>query len=133
MRWRIKIFSPFLGTLVGTDQWGNRYYQSNMSSGFWSQFLQIVLGKRNTEPRRWVVYKGLAEPTKVPPQWHGWLHGAEKDPPQGNDPLYPWQKEPLPNVTGTAYAHKPSHDKKSKGQKEGTYEPWDPTQTEHKK
>ena len=24
--------------------------------------------------RRWVVYNGYAEATKVPPSWHGWLH-----------------------------------------------------------
>ena len=56
-------------------------------------------------PRRWVVYKDLAEASKVPPEWHGWLHNTVDTLP--GDETYeakPWQKPhgfgPIPKVGG---------------------------------
>ena len=31
--------------------------------------------------RRWVIYNGYAEASKVPPDWHGWLHYTFDEPP----------------------------------------------------
>ena len=25
-------------------------------------------------PRRWVIYRNLAEASQMPPDWHGWMH-----------------------------------------------------------
>ena len=50
------------GKLVGKDDIGNRYYVQRKGVG--------PLGV----PRRWVIYKNLAEASKVPPEWHGWMH-----------------------------------------------------------
>src|SRR5262249_31746080 len=44
------------GHFVGKDAFGNRYYENRG-------------GKR-----RWVLYKGTVEASRVPPDWHGWLH-----------------------------------------------------------
>jgi NADH:ubiquinone oxidoreductase subunit len=122
VKWRIKIVSWIKGQLVGCDQFGNRYYQERP---FLSLGWLLSKNKGSHQLRRWVVYKGMAEPTKVPPQWHGWLHGTETHPPQSNDPLYSWQKPPLPNLTGTSHAYHPKEsgqeDPKAKG-----YEPWSP-------
>ena len=46
---------------IGTDSLGNTYYQIKARAGY-------------NHPRRWVVYKDVAEPSSVPPEWHGWLH-----------------------------------------------------------
>ena len=46
------------GEQVGEDGLGNRYFRSRD-------------GKR-----RWVLYKGSNDASRVPPEWHGWLHGT---------------------------------------------------------
>jgi NADH:ubiquinone oxidoreductase subunit len=81
------------GRLVGEDPQGNKYYEDKK---------KLRYGK----PRRWVLYNGFAEASKIPAQWHGWLHFTVNEPPL--DPtLHVWEKEHLPNLTGTPYAHKP--------------------------
>ena len=52
------------GELVGEDEQGNRYYRTK------GRKIDPTLGFE----RRWVVYNGYAEATRVPPSWHGWLH-----------------------------------------------------------
>lgn len=81
-----------LAHFMGQDVWGNRYYQS-ASGG-----LRGVLGARERprRPRRWVLYAGRAEASKVPPAWHGWLHYIT-DAPMVED----LSALPLPNLTGT--------------------------------
>ena len=80
----------FSGTYVGTDKFGNRYYQNKNGS------------------RRWVVYNGTVEASRVPPDWHGWLHHTNDIvPPQGGLPRKAWQKDHLPNLSGTDLAYRP--------------------------
>ena len=50
------------GRQVGTDQFGNRYYEHKSK--------RVANGKL----KRWILYKGLTEASKVPPKWHAWLH-----------------------------------------------------------
>lgn len=104
-----KIMTRLTGRLVGKDEYGNRYYENK-------------IGKK----RRWVMYKGLAEPSKVPPEWHGWLHYT-------TDKIlskeHSWQKPYTPNATGTANAHFPAGHKKKGGVRDkatGDYEAWEP-------
>lgn len=99
------------GRLVGKDDQGNTYYEDKKA---------LRYGK----PRRWVIYKGRAEASKVPAPWHGWLHFTTPEPPEPYTP-YPWQKEHIPNLTGTPYAHKPKSLKGITPQKD--YEAWKPT------
>lgn len=120
MKWRIKVISWLWGQLVGTDQFGNQYYQDRLIGGWRSLFL----GRKNQPPRRWVLYKGLAEPSKVPPQWHGWLHGTQPHPPEKNEKAYEWQKEHLPNLTGTSHAYSPKPQGQSHPPQD--YQPWIP-------
>src|SRR3989338_4309760 len=49
------------GKLVGEDEHRNRYYRG---TGI----------KLHGRERRWVLYKGKSEASKVPPEWHSWLH-----------------------------------------------------------
>ena len=53
-------------------------------------------------PRRWVIYKNLAEASQMPPEWHGWMHYLVDTPP--TEEKYaprPWQKPHRMNMTGT--------------------------------
>jgi len=107
------------GRFVGKDEFGNRYYVQKRGVG--------PLGV----PRRWVVYTDLAEPSKVPPDWHGWLHYTVDRPP--TEEAYtprPWQKPHLPNMTGTPWAYRPPGSILSKAERPkatGDYRPWRPT------
>ena len=78
------------GKPVGTDKYGNRYYQT-------------ANGKR-----RWVLYNGTVEASRVPPDWHGWLHHTFKEAPTiAPFPVKAWEKDHLPNMTGTSGAYRP--------------------------
>src|SRR5216683_1057162 len=59
--------------------------------------------------RRWVLYNGLAEASKVGPDWHGWLHHTFDLPPTEETVTpRPWWKPHRPNLTGTPDAYRPS-------------------------
>lgn len=94
MLW-IKLLTWLKGEFVGQDSFGNKYYRER--------------GPKSINERRWVIYRGLAEPSKVPAEWHGWLHHTMQNPPS-IEPVkkWPWEKNHLPNLTGTPYAYRPS-------------------------
>ena len=102
---------------VGIDQFKNRYYEERRAR----------LGK---PPRRYVRYNGLSEATKVPADWHGWLHHTELSPPPiAGYKKHEWQKEHQPNLTGTRHAYRPQGHMLNGGKRKsatGDYEPWNP-------
>ena len=108
------------GELVGEDEQGNRYYRTK--GGKIDPTLHIE--------RRWVIYNGLAEATRVPPSWHGWLHHVVDTPPTEIDyPPREWEKPHVPNLTGTPAAYRPSGSTLASGQRPkatGDYQPWMP-------
>lgn len=108
--WSFSILSWWRGQLVGCDAFGNRYYQRRKYS--------------NTNPRyrRWVVYKGEEDASKVPAEWHGWLHYRTDDLPALIQP-YAWTKPHLPNLTGTVFAHGSKLESPTALK---DYEPWKP-------
>ena len=58
--------------------------------------------------RRWVIYNGEAEASRVSPDWHGWLHHTFKEPPTERPLKHKeWETPHLPNLTGTAMAYAP--------------------------
>ena len=60
-------------------------------------------------PRRWVIYRNLAEASQIPPEWHGWMHYLVDTPPtEENYVPRPWQKPHRMNMTGTPQAYRPS-------------------------
>lgn len=83
------------GVFVGEDEQGNRYYEERRPS---------LEGRK----RRWVTYKGLAEASRVPPDWHAWMHYIVDEPPT-LQPLkrQKWEKPHQPNLTGTVAAYRP--------------------------
>lgn len=117
------LFTTFFGKKVGTDEFGNKYYKS-------AKFLGKHIGRYNKE-RRWVIFKGKAEASKIPPYWHGWMHYTFDNIPTESDmkKQYAWQKEYLPNLTGTDYAYLPNGHKDKLGKRDkatGDYSSWRP-------
>jgi len=105
------------GKLVGTDSFGNRYYTAPKSS-------------LHGQQRRWVLYRGLSEASKVPPEWHAWLHHTT-DKPLTERAAQPrlWQKPHRLNLTGTTGATFPRGHARSGGQRQhtgGDYSAWRP-------
>lgn len=103
--------------LVGEDEQGNRYFEEKKPS---------LEGR----PRRYVIYKGYAEPSRVPADWHGWLHHTFAEPPTvAPFRLKPWEKPHQPNLTGTIYAARPQGSLAETGERPratGDYEAWTP-------
>ena len=84
-------------SFVGEDDFGNKYYEARTNKDSYD-------GRK----RRYVVYKGYAEASKIPPDWHGWMHYTFDEPPT----VAPLKKkrfelEHRPNLTGTIYAWRP--------------------------
>jgi NADH:ubiquinone oxidoreductase subunit len=99
------------GEFVGEDQGGNRYYRER---GGW---------------RRWVVYNGEAEASRIPPGWHGWMHHRVDEPPEGLYKPREWQKPHEPNLTGSALAYRPPGsvlNPQPRTPARPDYEPWRP-------
>lgn len=86
------LFIKICATKIGFDKFGNEYYESKsrMSCG---------------NKKRYVIYNGEAEPSKVPPMWHAWLRNLSDQIPEITN--FPWQQEHKPNMTGTKFAYKP--------------------------
>lgn len=88
--WGTRVWTRLHGEEVGTDSEGNRYFRSRR-------------GKR--AERRWVIYNGTNEATRVPAEWHGWLHRTTDIlPAESTLPKRSWEKPHTPNLTGTAGA-----------------------------
>jgi NADH:ubiquinone oxidoreductase subunit len=80
---------------VGTDAQGNAYYRSKK---------KLPDGRE----RRWVIYNGANDASRVPAEWHGWLHGSYDELPESRlPPPKVWEAEHTPNPTGTAAAYRP--------------------------
>jgi NADH:ubiquinone oxidoreductase subunit len=110
------LFTKLRGELVGTDAEGNRY------------FLDKKLGSGRRR-KRWVMYNGEVEASRVPPEWHGWLHyTTDVPPPRGGLPRQAWQKDHERNLSGTDLAYRPpGHTLVSGGnQPKPVYEAWRP-------
>lgn len=107
---QIKILTWWRGQFVGQDDYGNKYYQDKKA-------------RRDGKVLRWVIYNGIPEATKVPPEWHGWLHYTTNDIPENTKP-YIWQKPHQRNLTGTSFAYKPKRWSQKKDM--AGYVPWLP-------
>ena len=98
-----KIYCFIFAKKIGEDDYGNRYYAKKNTSP-----------KNNFRERRFVIYKGIVEASKVPQIWNAWLHHAEIDPPNTNLNKPDWIKRHTPNMTGTPYSYEYKLDKSFK-------------------
>ena len=111
-----KIYCKFFAKFVGTDDYGNLYYTKNNNSI-----------KNNSRERRFIIYKGIVEASKVPQEWNAWLHHVSDDLPK-KSLKKSWMKDHLPNMTGTPYAYEYKDQKKSYKVK-NIYSIWKPDET----
>lgn len=107
----------FCGVEEGRDEFGNRYYRARRTP-------------EGVRERRWVLYAGEPEASKVPPEWFIWLHHTADEPlPEESVYHQPWQKPHQPNMTGTPEAYLPPGHTLLGGQRHkatGDYEAWQP-------
>lgn len=114
MNRRLGILSRFFAKKAGTDSLGNRYFYRSRGKG--------------RREKRWVVYQGVVEASKVPPVWHAWLHHVQNNiPVQADQSLYPWQQPHRPNLTGTLYAYQPISCDQLAAKAMDDYQPWQPS------
>ena len=98
-----KLKTIFFGRFVGSDTFGNKYYESK--SG-----------------KRWVIYSGEIDASKIPVEWYSWIHFTQnKIEKNHNLEKYKWQKPHKPNLTGTDSAYYPN---KNKDALEKKYKSW---------
>ena len=95
------------------DDEGNVYYRHKKDPG-----------------RRWVIYKGNNDGSRVPPGWQAWLRGTIDDLPEKSlPPKRAFQKAPVANLTGTMAAFRPDGalgSGKVRPASTGDYQPWTP-------
>ena len=98
------------GVKVGEDDAGNAFY------------------KTTDGKRRWVIFNGEAEASRVSPDWHGWLHHTWDEPPTDAPIAHKdWEKPHQPNLTGTAMAYAPQGSlRQGQPKQRQDYEAWSP-------
>jgi NADH:ubiquinone oxidoreductase subunit len=105
-----QIWTARYGIKVGQDDQGNVFYRSKD-------------GKR-----RWVIYNGVAEASRISPDWHGWLHHTWAETPDERPLAHKgWEKPHVPNPTGTPLAHVPAGSiRRAEPVERRDYEAWTP-------
>jgi NADH:ubiquinone oxidoreductase subunit len=106
------LFTRFNGVRVGSDVYGNVYFQAKKGN------------------RRWVIYNGPNDASRIPPEWYGWIHHQiDGLPDEALPPPPKFLKPPMPNMTGTPAAYRPSGSLDRGGQRQaasGDYQAWTP-------
>ena len=75
---------------MGKDNSGNKYYQ-------------------NSKGKRWVIYNGEINASKIESDWYQWMHyQINSDPLKTKVSKYSWQKPHSDNKTGTKEAYRPN-------------------------
>ena len=99
------MYTIFFGRFVGKDDSGNKYYE-------------------NKKGKRWVIYKGEINASKINSDWFSWIHHITNTIPTDKKiNKYSWQKPHKDNKTGSKDSYKPSRiSKKAKDFKK--YETW---------
>ncbi|MFA6280135.1 MAG: NADH-ubiquinone oxidoreductase subunit NDUFA12 family protein [Bdellovibrionales bacterium] len=93
-----KLTVVLFGRLAFTDAYDNRYY-----------VVQKPRWRSKATEKRWVLYAGAPEATKVPPEAFVWLHHLCDQPlPKVGRTRYGKDVEHHPNLTGTVVASFPS-------------------------
>ncbi len=98
------------GVKVGEDDQGNIFYRDRENK------------------RRWVIFNGEAEASRVSPVWHGWLHHTYPEPPtEAPLPRKTWEKPHEENLTGTPLAYAPAGSiRRGEPADRSDYEAWSP-------
>jgi NADH:ubiquinone oxidoreductase subunit len=100
------LYTLFTGKFEGKDEFENKYYS-------------------NSKGKRWVIYNDAIEASKIPAEWHSWIHFLRSSKPNKNKEKFSWQIKHEENLTGSKRAYKPEgsliHSSKKNMKK---YESW---------
>ena len=108
-----RLQTMFCGEKVGADDFGNVYYRDRKTA-------------KGVREKRWVMYVGEPEASKVPAEWHIWLHHTANAP-IPDSARRVWQLPHLQNLTGTDQAwFPPSLEGKHRPKATGDYQAWKP-------
>ena len=121
-----KIFTWWNGATIGTALWTRRFGSEAGRDPAGNTYFR---DKKNPA-RRWVIYAGDNDGSRVPPDWQSWLRGTIDDvPDKALPPARKFQRKPEPNLTGTMAAFRPDGALGSgriRPASTGDYEPWIP-------
>lgn len=123
MKFLLRFFTWWNSETFGTQLWTWRKGQRVGEDDLGNVFYQTRDGKR-----RWVIYKGEIEASKINPEWHGWLHFTWDEPPTKIAlKRKAWEKAHQENLTGTAMAYAPAGSlRQPKPLDRRDYEAWSP-------
>ncbi len=116
--WEGATFGTWLGTklggvTVGQDEAGNRYFEAARSV--------------NGLKRRWVIYAGSNDASRIPPEWHSWIHHQIEGLPDTSLPApRVWEAPAAANMTGTDAAYRPAGAGPNRALATGDYQAWSP-------
>ena len=98
---------------VGEDEFGNTYFEEKSATG-------------TNKKKRFIIYNGQVEASKIPPRWHLWIHYTSDEIPNNGkaSTKYSWQKIHLPNLTGTSQRHSPKNKAETRKAVSSDYESW---------
>ncbi len=111
-----KIYCKIFTDFVGKDNYGNFYYVKKTKNF-----------KNNSRERRFIIYKGIVEASKVPQEWNAWLHHVTNEVPRASSNKPSWIKDHVPNLTGTPFAYE-YKDKKDSKKVKNIYTIWKPNE-----
>lgn len=113
--WSTSLFSRRNGEEAGRDEAGNIYFVH-----------------RKDPARRWVIYSGANDSSRVPPGWNAWLRGTIDDvPDKALPPRRAFEQPPEANLTGSDQAWRPAGSIRAGGKRAaatGDYSAWTPDQ-----
>ncbi len=111
--WSTSLFSRRYGKEAGRDEAGNVYFAHSKDPA-----------------RRWVIYSGANDSSRVPPGWNAWLRGTiDEVPEKGLPPRRAFEQPPVANLTGSDGAWRPAGSIRSGGVRAastGDYSAWTP-------
>ena len=113
--------------------WNGQTLGTRISTYFYGQFVMMddnynKFYRNKSDTRRWVIYKGEVEATKVSPEWNNWLRFTSLNPPLESDSKHEWQIKHKQNQTGTKNAYSPNSSRfnQKKNDEDLDYEKWNP-------
>lgn len=111
-----RIHLIFFARFIGEDEYRNKYFQSNKRKDYLSRY------------KRFCIFNGKVEASKIPAEWHSWMHYNAEAPISYKKQF--WMKSHTPVLTGTVYAFTPNSNsstniyEKTNAKKNQNYTPW---------
>ncbi len=118
-----RVFTWWDGQTFGTQLWtwrkGKKVGEDSQGNVFYTNA---------TGERRWVIYNGPMEASRIDPDWHGWLHHTWDEAPTDKPLVHKtWEQPHQPNLTGTVNAYAPAGSlRRADPAPRGDYEAWTP-------